>query len=99
MFSLKTLFGSNALHKNHIYICLKLCPSFTQGFKDGIVEFANTRKPKIIEEPIPDSESDKNLILHFCCRDDGSWKDPLFLPSKDPIVLFERGDECQEIKG
>ncbi|CAG2226649.1 unnamed protein product [Mytilus edulis] len=38
------------------------------------------------------------MIWHFCCREDGSWKDPVYLPTKEPFTLFPTDSECQEVK-
>ncbi|KAK3090765.1 hypothetical protein FSP39_014470 [Pinctada imbricata] len=80
------------------YCILSYGGSCPDGFKDGVVGFDNMQKPEVLKHPIPDSQHDKNLVLHVCCREDGSWKDPLILPTKEAFVLFQKGDECQEVK-
>lgn len=49
--------------------------------------------------PVPDIKVDNNVGLHFCCRNDGSFFDQMYLPSGQPFVLFEKGYDCQEVKG
>ena len=59
----------------------------------------NIQSPHVASLPLPDVDLDKNARLHFCCRNDGSWFDQIYLPSSGPFVLFEKGYECQEVKG
>lgn len=53
-----------------------------------------------VQKPLPDGKfSDNTVMWHFCCREDGTWKDPLYLPTKDPFTLFPRENECQKVQG
>ncbi|XP_061166015.1 uncharacterized protein LOC133174938 [Saccostrea echinata] len=71
------------------------CPS---GFEDGFVVIDNNKNPRVKSLPVPDIKVDENVGFHFCCRNDGSWFDQIYLPSSQPFFLFERGYECQEVK-
>nr|XP_034311325.1 uncharacterized protein LOC105334113 isoform X2 [Crassostrea gigas] len=71
------------------------CPN---GFEDGHIVVDNEKNPHVASLPLPDIDVDKNVRLNFCCRNDGSWFDQIYLPSSQPFVLFERGYECQEVK-
>lgn len=69
------------------------------GFEDGQIVIDNEKNPHVASLPLPDVDVDKNVRLNFCCRNDGSWFDQIYLPRSQPFVLFERGYECQEVKG
>ncbi|XP_048761811.2 uncharacterized protein LOC125670607 [Ostrea edulis] len=73
----------------------KECPS---GFEDGYVVIDNNKSPRVTSLPVPDIKVDNNVGLHFCCRNDGSFFDQMYLPSGQPFVLFEKGYDCQEVK-
>lgn len=75
------------------------CVTFIKGFTEGFIKFGNG-DVKIIKKPIPDGKfTGDSMIWHFCCREDGSWKDPVYLPTKEPFTLFPTDSECQEVKG
>lgn len=70
-----------------------------EGFEDGHIVIDNEKNPRVASLPLSDVDVGKNVRLNFCCRNDGSWFDQIHLPSSQPFVLFERGYECQEVKG
>ncbi|CAG2187334.1 unnamed protein product [Mytilus edulis] len=74
------------------------CVTFIKGFTEGFIKFGNG-DVEIIKKPIPDGKfTGDSMIWHFCCREDGSWKDPVYLPTKEPFTLFPTDSECQEVK-
>ena len=37
--------------------------------------------------------------LEYCCREDGSTKNPIFLPTESPFYLIQYHEACQEVGG
>ncbi|KAJ8306031.1 hypothetical protein KUTeg_016576 [Tegillarca granosa] len=69
------------------------------GFVDGSMRFDNTFPGSDgISGTVPDGEFKDNVLLHFCCKDDGSYKDPILLPIRKPFIMFQKSDEgCQVV--
>ncbi|XP_072034283.1 uncharacterized protein [Amphiura filiformis] len=49
---------------------------------------------------VPEGVYDKDTLIYFCCRDDGSYTTPIDLPTDDPFYLFQKNkDGCQQVNG
>ncbi|CAG2214980.1 unnamed protein product [Mytilus edulis] len=93
-----TKFDSRAVWEPGQYCILSHNGLCLKGFTEGFIKFGNG-DVKIVKKPIPDGKfTGDSMIWHFCCREDGSWKDPVYLPTKEPFTLFPTDSECQEVK-
>ncbi|KAL5020485.1 hypothetical protein ScPMuIL_003377 [Solemya velum] len=74
------------------------CP---YGFEEGTVKIYD----KIVEDranvsfgELPDVMLGADMLLSFCCRNDGDIEDPIKLPTKEPFFLFQEAERgCQEV--
>lgn len=80
-------------------------PSPRSSFKDGNITW-NDRKSRIRRKSdnkkwgiLPDGVYDKNTMVNFCCRNDGSSSSPMMLPIGKPFVLYRYGGSCQAVNG
>ncbi|XP_078671354.1 uncharacterized protein LOC144911304 isoform X1 [Branchiostoma floridae x Branchiostoma belcheri] len=48
---------------------------------------------------VPDGVYDANTEIHYCCREDGSYRTPIRLPIMAPFYLFRHQQECQMVEG
>ena len=73
------------------------CPS---GFSKGSIKWDDKdifNKNKHNGE-LPDGEFDRNTLIYFCCRSDGSYKIPMQMPVGKPFVLYRSGGHCQKVR-
>ena len=47
---------------------------------------------------LPDGEYGINTKIEYCCREDGSPTDAIYLPIENPFVLLKKGDQCQHVQ-
>lgn len=73
------------------------------GFEEGYVQFddviRSAEKNNSNTGTIPDGVYNKDTLYYFCCRDDGFRSEPMEIPNKHPLVLYQYKDNCQEVKG
>lgn len=71
------------------------------GFKQGWVywddENHGNRNSK--KGALPDGRYNRNTLIRFCCRHDGSYRDPIALPTSTPFYLLRHGGHCQKVLG
>ncbi|XP_077866358.1 uncharacterized protein LOC102809047 [Saccoglossus kowalevskii] len=46
---------------------------------------------------LPDGVYDRNTLIYFCCREDGSANRPIYLPTDQPFALIKRTASCQQV--
>ncbi|XP_070568137.1 uncharacterized protein [Ptychodera flava] len=76
-----------------------LCP---QGFAAGYVlwdDEDDLPQGNALGGTLPDGTYDRNTLIYYCCREDGSPNDPLYLPKEVPFVLIKRSANCQAVNG
>ncbi|XP_022328869.2 uncharacterized protein LOC111127870 [Crassostrea virginica] len=71
------------------------CPN---GFKDGMISMVDSQPPSGLSGVLPDGTFDTNLVLQFCCRNDGFTRNPLLLPNKEPFILYKNHNTCQKVE-
>lgn len=71
------------------------------GFEDGFIKFDDIQPPKkFAGQFLPNGDFTTHVKIHFCCRDDGTWSDPITLPTHDSFVLFRHSKfPCQKVVG
>ena len=74
-----------------------MCPF--KGFKDGMISMVDSQPPSGLSGVLPDGTFDTNLVLQFCCRNDGFTRNPLLLPNKEPFILYKNHNTCQKVEG
>lgn len=73
------------------------CP---EDFDEGTVKWENQKKSKGSRENYPyGSYKKKKTKMHYCCRQDGSANEDIYLPTADPFYLVRKGDSCQSVSG
>ena len=81
------------------------CPD--TAFSSGYIKYGDRNsiwKKKIRSKkssanvPFGKYKSDKTII-YYCCRDDGSTEEPIYLPNTEPFYLMRNGDNCQQVEG
>ena len=69
------------------------------GFSRGTVKIDTITSP-ITEGFQPEGDFTVDVKWKFCCRTDGKPKNPLHLPNREPIILFQKAlSKCQEVYG
>ncbi|XP_005103935.1 uncharacterized protein LOC101854591 [Aplysia californica] len=74
------------------------CPA---GFQEGRIywDTEDTEAKFRSSGNLPDGDHGANPNLHYCCRDDGSPDDEIYLPPYQPFYLYRRGGRCQKVHG
>ena len=74
------------------------CP---QGFKSGFLfwDDENENNTNKAGGVLPDGVYNHDTRIDYCCRNDGSFRDPIFLPITDPFYLISKGGNCQKVFG
>ena len=74
------------------------CP---RGFKAGFLiwddEDRNNKNDG--DGVLPDGVYNHDTKIDYCCRSDGSYRDPILLPITDPFYLIRIGGNCQKVLG
>ena len=48
---------------------------------------------------LPDGDYGRNTRIYYCCREDGSYRDEIYLPTDKSFYLIRKGGECQKVHG
>ena len=49
---------------------------------------------------LKENNYDENTVINFCCRsDNGSPKNPMWMPTETSFVLYRYNKECQKVTG
>nr|AIR07876.1 apextrin-like protein 1 [Branchiostoma japonicum] len=74
------------------------CP---RGFQSGEIYWddedddnGNSRSGEV-----PDGNYDRNTLIKYCCRNDGSANNQISLPNRSPFYLFRYRQGCQKVAG
>lgn len=69
------------------------------GFSSGAVRIDTLDNP-VTDGFQPDGEYEKDVLWQFCCRSDDRLAKPLYLPNKEPFILFQKTFYgCQAVHG
>ena len=81
------------------------CPD--EAFSSGYIKWGD--KDKKGKSKKKSSKSSRNVPagsykkdktkIYFCCREDGSTQEGMYLPNTEPFYLIRKGDDCQEVNG
>ncbi|XP_032235096.2 uncharacterized protein LOC5510145 isoform X2 [Nematostella vectensis] len=74
------------------------CPS---GFSSGWIRWddEDVRNSNNYQGTLPDGTYDRNTLIYFCCRSDGSKTIPIPLPTETPFFLLAQGSaSCQQVQ-
>ena len=85
--------------KGHYCIYKKSsCPS---GFSLGSIYWddEDNRNANSRGGTLPDGNYGRNTRIYYCCRTDGSYNDPIALPTSHPFFLLRKGGKCQKVLG
>nr|QZH55019.1 ApeC-containing protein 5 [Branchiostoma floridae] len=71
------------------------------GFHDGHITWddQDVFNDNEISGALPDGVYDANTEIHYCCREDGSYRTPIRLPILAPFYLFRHQQGCQMVEG
>ncbi|XP_035698123.1 uncharacterized protein LOC118431114 [Branchiostoma floridae] len=76
------------------------CPS---GFQTGEIYWDDEDNPfnqrNSRSGSLPDGKYDRNTLIWYCCRNDGSANTRIPLPSRKPFYLFRFRQGCQKVLG
>ena len=76
------------------------CP---EHFTDAYVQYDDNPKDGNSNShtgALPDGVFGENTRLEYCCRDNGFTFEPIFLPNRNPFILFKNGKRgCQKVRG
>eukprot|EP00057_Strongylocentrotus_purpuratus_P001649 XP_001200514.2 PREDICTED: uncharacterized protein LOC764265 [Strongylocentrotus purpuratus] len=75
------------------------CPS---GFDEGWVlwDDSDLLNSNRATGELPEGVYDRDTLMYFCCREDGSASTEVFLPTDDNFFLFQKSTvSCQEVFG
>ncbi|CAG2184482.1 unnamed protein product [Mytilus edulis] len=73
------------------------------GFQTGSIYWDDEDKNNSNEKDatLPSGEFDKDTLIDYCCRSDGSYNTKIILPTDKPFYLlrFFTSSPCQQVKG
>ena len=74
---------------------------YVTGFNEGWIFFddADRKNANAFWGTLPDGEYGKDTKIFYCCRSDGFATNAIYLPTKSPFVLLQRGLQCQYVHG
>ncbi|XP_054770615.2 uncharacterized protein LOC129278492 isoform X2 [Lytechinus pictus] len=74
------------------------CPS---GFDEGWVlwDDSDVLNSNRATGELPEGEYDRDTLMYFCCREDGSASTEVFLPTDDNFFLYQKASTCQQVFG
>ena len=75
-----------------------------ENFRKGTIKWDDENKRNKNRRPalhrLPDGKYGKNTYVEYWCRDDGSPKHPILLPTEVPFVLYQyKRMGCQKVSG
>ena len=71
------------------------------GFREGSIKWddEDTKNNNLASGVLPDGTYNKDTVMHFCCRSDGSAEKPIELPMREPFFLLKHWSSCQVVMG
>ena len=74
---------------------------YVTGFNEGWIFFddADRKNANAFWGTLPDGEYGRDTKIFYCCRSDGFATNAIYLPTKSPFVLLQRGLQCQYVHG
>ncbi len=74
------------------------CPA---DFSEGYIKWRDQSKGNSrSHDNVPAGKYGKSkTTIYYCCREDGSADEEIYLPTDDPFYLIRKGDSCQQVSG
>ena len=71
------------------------------GFREGWIKWddEDTKNNNFASGALPDGTYNKDTVIYFCCRSDGSAETPIELPMRKPFFLLKHSSSCQAVQG
>ncbi|XP_021343358.1 uncharacterized protein LOC110443459 [Mizuhopecten yessoensis] len=81
--------------------CIYKYGSCPFGFMAGTIHFddENTNNQNSLGGDYPDGTYSMDTTYSYCCRSDGSYVNPIILPTDKPFYLFKNKRGCQHVHG
>ncbi|XP_063443365.1 uncharacterized protein LOC134723749 [Mytilus trossulus] len=87
---------------NGNYCILRQGISCPPGFQTGSIYWDDEDKNNSNDKDgiLPSGEFDKDTLIDYCCRSDGSYSTKIILPTEKPFYLLRvTSSPCQQVKG